>query len=40
MSYSHIAGELALHIILARLCVDTADWNPVSQWIYEYSSIA
>lgn len=40
MSYSHIAGELALHIILARLSVDTADWNPVSQWIYEHSSIA
>ena len=28
MSYSHIAGELALHMILASLSKDTASWNP------------
>lgn len=40
MSYSHIAGELALHMILARLSKDTASWNPISQWIYEHSGVA
>jgi len=40
MSYSHIAGELALHMILAKLSKDTASWNPISEWIYERSSIA
>ena len=27
MSYNHIAGELALHMILAKLTKDTASWN-------------
>lgn len=40
MSYSHIAGELALHMILAKLSKDTASWNPISQWIFERSNIA
>lgn len=40
MSYSHIAGELALHMILAKLSKDTASWNPLSEWIYERSNVA
>lgn len=40
MSYSHIAGELALHMILASLSKDTASWNPISEWIYERAGIA
>ena len=40
MSYSHIAGELALHMILAKLSKDTASWNPISKWIYERAGIA
>ena len=40
MSYSHIAGELALHMILATLSKDTASWNPISAWIYERAGIA
>lgn len=40
MSYGHIAGELALHMILAKLSKDTASWNPIAQWIYERSNIA
>lgn len=40
MSYSHIAGELALHMILAKLSKDTASWNPISEWIYERAGIA
>ena len=37
MSYSYIAGELALHIILTKLSKDTASWNPISKWIYNHS---
>lgn len=40
MSYSHIAGELALHMILAKLSKDTASWNPISEWIYERAGVA
>ena len=40
MSYSHIAGELALHMILAALSKDTASWNPISEWIYEHAGVA
>lgn len=40
MSYSHIAGELALHMILAKLSKDTASWNPLSEWIFERSNVA
>lgn len=40
MSYSHIAGELALHMILAKLSKDTASWNPLAEWIYERANIA
>lgn len=40
MSYSHVAGELALHMILAALSKDTASWNPISAWIYERAGIA
>lgn len=40
MSYSHIAGELALHMILAKLSKDTASWNPIAAWIYERAGIA
>lgn len=40
MSYSHVAGELALHMILAKLSKDTASWNPVSEWIYEHAGVA
>ncbi len=40
MSYSHIAGELALHMILASLSKDTASWNPISEWIYERAGVA
>lgn len=40
MSYSHIAGELALHMILASLSKDTASWNPISEWIYEHAGVA
>lgn len=40
MSYSHIAGELALHMILAALSKDTASWNPIAAWIYERAGIA
>ena len=40
MSYSHVAGELALHMILAALSKDTASWNPLSEWIYERSNVA
>lgn len=40
MSYSHIAGELALHMILAKLSKDSASWNPISEWIFERSNVA
>ena len=40
MSYSHVAGELALHMILAALSKDTASWNPISASIYERAGIA
>ena len=40
MSYKHVAGELALHMILASLSKDTASWNPISAWIYERAGIA
>lgn len=40
MSYSHIAGELALHMILAKLSKDTASWNPLAEWIYERAGVA
>lgn len=40
MSYSHIAGELALHMILAKLSKDTASWNPISEWIYDRANVA
>lgn len=40
MSYSHVAGELALHMILAKLSKDTASWNPISEWIYEHAGVA
>ena len=40
MSYSHIAGELALHMILADLSKDTASWNPISKWIYDRAGVA
>lgn len=40
MSYSHIAGELALHMILAAISKDTASWNPISEWIYEHAGVA
>lgn len=40
MSYTHIAGELALHMILAKLSKDTASWNPLSEWIYDRAGIA
>ena len=40
MSYSHIAGELAIHMILAALSKDTASWNPISEWIYEHAGVA
>lgn len=37
MSYSHVAGELALHMILAAVSKDTASWNPISEWIFEHA---
>lgn len=40
MSYSHVAGELAIHMILASLSKDTASWNPISEWIFERAGIA
>lgn len=40
MSYSHIAGELAIHMILAKMSKDTASWNPISEWIYEHAGVA
>lgn len=40
MSYTHIAGELALHMILAKFSKDTASWNPISEWIYEHAGVA
>ncbi len=40
MSYTHIAGELALHMILAKLSKDTASWNPLAEWIYEHAGVA
>lgn len=40
MSYSHVAGELALHMILAAISKDTASWNPISEWIYEHAGVA
>lgn len=40
MSYNHIAGELALHMILAKLTKDSASWNPISEWIYERAGVA
>lgn len=40
MSYNHIAGELALHMILAKLSKDTASWNPISEWIYDRAGVA
>ncbi len=40
MSYSHIAGELSLHMILAKLSKDTASWNPFAEWIYERAGVA
>lgn len=40
MSYKHIAGELALHMILADLSKDTKGWNPISEWIYERAGVA
>ena len=40
MSYKHIAGELALHMILTDLSKDSKSWNPISAWFYERSSIA
>lgn len=40
MNYSHVAGELALHMILAALSKDSVSWNPISAWIYERAGIA
>ena len=40
MSYYHIAGELALHMILTALSKDSVSWNPISAWIYERAGIA
>lgn len=40
MGYTHIAGELSLHMILAKLSKDTASWNPLSEWIYEHAGVA
>ena len=40
MNYSHVAGELALHMILTALSKDSVSWNPISAWIYERAGIA
>lgn len=40
MSYNHIAGELAIHMILTKLSKDTASRNPISEWIYDRAGVA
>lgn len=40
MSYNHIAGELALHMILTKLSKDTSSRNPISKWIYDRAGVA
>lgn len=40
MSYSHIAGELALHMILSRFAKDTSVVNPLADWISERADMA
>ena len=40
MNYSHVAGELALHMILTALSKDSVSWNPISAWIYERAGSA
>lgn len=40
MGYTHIAGELALHMILAALTKDSVSWNPIAEWIYERAGVA